>query len=135
MMKKSKVFLIFLTFTLLLFAYACGEQKTENNPKMMAKKATSTAHPEEMGNQDCLDCHKDITPDAVKQWENSAHAFTGVKCQVCHGDEKNFQASPANETCRGCHSQQYDHNIVSDKTCSSCHVAHNFTIHKVRDYK
>jgi len=92
-------------------------------------------HPEEMGNQDCAECHVDVTPDVYKQWEESAHGFTGVKCQVCHGDEVNFVKSPANATCEGCHSMQIENNQAPQARCASCHISHNFTVHKVHDYK
>lgn len=92
-------------------------------------------HPEDMGNQDCLACHADVTPDVVEQWEQSAHGFTGVKCQVCHGDEVNFVKSPENATCEGCHAKQIDNNQASQARCASCHISHNFTVHKVHQYK
>ena len=93
-------------------------------------------HPEDMGNQDCIDCHKDVTPDIVKQWNESAHGFVGVKCQVCHGDESNFQKVPSDETCRGCHAEQFENrNAKPNLTCSTCHTAHHFNVHKVKQYK
>lgn len=95
----------------------------------------ASEHPEEMGSQDCTECHMDVTPDIYKQWEQSAHGFTGVKCQVCHGDEVNFVKSPDNATCEGCHSKQVDSNQAPEARCASCHISHNFTVHKVHDYK
>lgn len=92
-------------------------------------------HPEEMGNKDCIECHAEVTPDVYMQWEQSAHGFTGVKCQVCHGDEVNFVKSPNNATCEGCHSKQIDNNQAPQARCASCHIAHNFTVHKAHDYK
>ncbi len=92
-------------------------------------------HPEDMGNKDCLECHAEVTPDVYKQWEESAHGFTGVKCQVCHGDEANFVKSPDNATCEGCHSKQIDNNMAPQARCASCHISHNFTVHKAHDYK
>jgi hypothetical protein len=92
-------------------------------------------HPEKMGSKDCLECHMDVTPEIYKQWEQSAHGFTGVKCGVCHGDESNFVKSPLNATCEGCHSKQVEFSQAPQARCSSCHIAHNFTVHKVHDYK
>jgi hypothetical protein len=117
----KKIILSVLMLTLVAFATA------------YAKGAD--VHPEDMGNQDCLQCHQDVTPDIVKQWEQSAHGFTGVKCQVCHGDEDNFVVTPQNNTCEGCHSQQVEMNQAPQAKCASCHISHNFTVHNVHNYK
>ena len=37
--------------------------------------------------QDCLMCHKNLTPGAVADWEASKHAEKGVTCNVCHGEQ------------------------------------------------
>lgn len=34
---------------------------------------------------DCLPCHRQKTPAAVRQWEASAHAKAGIGCATCHG--------------------------------------------------
>jgi len=119
-MVSSKKILITL-MVLVLAAFTCAY--------------AGSKHPEEMGSQDCAECHMDVTPDIYKQWEESAHGFTGVKCQVCHGDEANFVKSPENATCEGCHSAQIENNMAPQARCASCHIAHNFTIHKAHDYK
>ena len=92
-------------------------------------------HPEEIGNADCVDCHNEISPEIVKQWEESAHGFTGVKCGVCHGDEFNFKKKPENTICRGCHAEQVENNIMAEKPCSTCHPTHSFNVHKQKFYK
>ena len=97
--------------------------------------ANANTHPEKMGKTKCIDCHKDTTPDVVKQWENSAHGFTGVGCGICHGDEKNFAAKPTKEACRSCHASSVDNNFKKEITCYTCHPAHYFNIHKISDYK
>lgn len=119
MAKKVIVFVMMLT--LIAFAAANAKGKTKG-------------HPEKMGSQDCLECHVDVTPELTAQWEQSAHGFTGVKCQVCHGDEKNFRKTPLNETCQGCHSHQVDNNTSPKTACATCHKAHNFAAHKAKDY-
>lgn len=95
-----------------------------------AKGSKVKGHPEKMGDTDCLTCHQDVTPDLVAQWELSAHSFTGVKCQVCHGDEKNFKKVPETLTCVGCHDHQAEVNAAPKTACASCHKAHTFTVHK-----
>lgn len=102
---------------------------------LIALNGLADQHPEDMGNSTCISCHKDVTPDVVKQWEESAHGLIDVECGVCHGDANNFKAKPTNETCLGCHSTQVENNMAKDRACSSCHIAHNFTIHKVHQYK
>ena len=35
----------------------------------------------------CVECHRDVTPRAVDDWELSKHSGEGVGCDVCHGEE------------------------------------------------
>ncbi len=118
MAKKVMVFVIMMMLLAFAGAYAKGK----------------SVHPEKMGSQDCMECHADVTPEIAQQWEHSAHGFVGVKCQVCHGDEKNFVKTPTNDTCQGCHALQVDNNTSPATSCATCHKAHNFTIHKAHDY-
>jgi hypothetical protein len=134
-MKKSLLVLFVFVAIVSLSMIGCTT-KTEKSTIAKTKiEKMENGHPGSMENLDCLECHKDLTTEVTKQWEQSAHGFTGVKCQVCHGDEANFQAKPSNETCRGCHSDQFEKNVAKDLSCSTCHIAHNFTIHKVQQYR
>lgn len=64
---------------------------------------------------DCVDCHRKLTPGAVADWEASKHA-TATKdratCATCHGkahtgkDDAKLAKMPTAETCGGCHDQQ-----------------------------
>ena len=36
--------------------------------------------------QDCVQCHKDVTPNIVTDWQLSKHSQNEVGCSVCHGD-------------------------------------------------
>jgi hypothetical protein len=62
----------------------------------------------------CADCHRDVTPLAVQDWELSKHAGEGVGCAVCHGDEhtgtddSHLASGPTAETCSGCHDEQFE---------------------------
>jgi len=62
----------------------------------------------------CLDCHKQVTPGIVADWQKSKHAAVGVKCYVCHlahdddpagRDHFGYRVTP----------------IVSPKYCEGCH--------------
>ncbi|WP_022851435.1 cytochrome c3 family protein [Limisalsivibrio acetivorans] len=103
---------------------------------LMAFAVYADKHPEGIDNSmDCAECHQDVTPDVVQEWNQSAHGYTGVKCGVCHGDVANFRKSPGNEVCQGCHAKQVENNAMAEKKCSSCHPVHNYTVHKQNDYK
>jgi len=60
----------------------------------------------------CVDCHRDMSPKLVGDWEKSRHGEVGVGCSVCHGsdhtsaDDVKEVALPTPETCAQCHSQQ-----------------------------
>jgi uncharacterized CHY-type Zn-finger protein len=62
--------------------------------------------------QDCLMCHKSLTPGAVADWQASKHAANGVGCAVCHGEQHANEGEGAKtvtaETCAGCHKQRFD---------------------------
>jgi len=60
----------------------------------------------------CVDCHQQITPNIVTDWELSKHGRGGIDCSVCHGDlhtsvedVQNVQL-PTPETCAACHDAQ-----------------------------
>lgn len=128
---KLSIFIFFSIFFIYITACSIKQGATESPAKALevAKK-----HPP-MEGLDCGTCHQNVTEDLVKQWQQSAHGFTGVKCQVCHGDEANFSPKPANEVCRGCHSDQFENSVAKGTACSTCHIAHNFNIHKIQQYK
>ena len=43
----------------------------------------------------CVDCHKRVTPAAVTDWQISKHAAGGVTCETCHGGEHTTAADAA----------------------------------------
>jgi len=64
--------------------------------------------------QECLNCHKDVTPNIVSDWQLSKHSQNDVDCSVCHGDKHkdpydvtNAQI-PTPETCANCHEQKVE---------------------------
>ena len=38
--------------------------------------------------QACVDCHKELSPSFVKEWDISTHAKNGIDCFSCHKAEK-----------------------------------------------
>jgi hypothetical protein len=62
--------------------------------------------------QDCVACHRTVTPNIVSDWELSNHKQAGVECAVCHGDEHrsahdvNKVKIPTPDTCATCHEAQ-----------------------------
>ena len=61
---------------------------------------------------DCVDCHRDITPRIVTDWEISAHAEQGFACDTCHGTAHTDGGDvakvefPTPDTCAQCHDKQ-----------------------------
>jgi len=64
--------------------------------------------------QQCVECHKKVTPNLVSDWQLSKHSQNGVDCAVCHGDgHKSTQdvtkaKIPTPETCATCHETQVE---------------------------
>ncbi len=60
----------------------------------------------------CVECHTQITPGAVTDWELSKHYTNDVTCDVCHGDSHQsaddvaLAEIPTPETCANCHEDQ-----------------------------
>jgi len=63
---------------------------------------------------DCVECHKAVTPDIVGDWQLSGHSKNGVGCMACHGDKhKSFSDAssavmPLPQTCAQCHKEQFE---------------------------
>ncbi len=64
--------------------------------------------------QQCVECHKKVTPNIVSDWQLSKHSQNGIDCAVCHGDEHTSAADVANvriptpDTCATCHDLQVE---------------------------
>ncbi len=62
--------------------------------------------------QECLECHKEITPNIVSDWQVSKHSENSVSCSVCHGDghmtaeDVDKVELPTPDTCADCHEDQ-----------------------------
>jgi len=62
----------------------------------------------------CVDCHKETTPNIVKDWQFSKHSENEVGCAACHGEEHQTAGDAANVTiptpavCADCHDTQVE---------------------------
>jgi hypothetical protein len=57
--------------------------------------------------EECIPCHREKTPAAVRQWEGSAHARAKVGCEKCHGSDHDKivkgEAKVDMKVCGPCH--------------------------------
>ena len=64
--------------------------------------------------EDCVSCHKKVTPNIVSDWEISVHSENEVECISCHGDGHTTAEDfadvdiPTAETCNTCHEDQFN---------------------------
>jgi hydroxylamine dehydrogenase len=64
--------------------------------------------------QVCVDCHKEVTPKVVSDWQLSKHSQNEVNCSVCHGDRHTSAQDvakvkiPTPNTCASCHETQVE---------------------------
>ena len=64
--------------------------------------------------QECVKCHKEITPNIVSDWQLSKHSQNEVNCSNCHGDGHSSAEDVANvqiptpETCSECHEERVE---------------------------
>jgi hypothetical protein len=62
--------------------------------------------------QECVSCHKEVTPNIVSDWQLSEHSRNDVTCSTCHGDQHKSARDvrkvqiPTLETCAECHETQ-----------------------------
>lgn len=62
--------------------------------------------------QECVTCHKKVTPNIVSDWQLSKHSQEDVDCSVCHGDlhKDSYDVDkvqiPTPDTCAECHDEQ-----------------------------
>ena len=63
---------------------------------------------------DCVECHRQETPNIVADWQASEHSKVGTSCDVCHGDEHSSIEDvvevdiPTPETCAACHPERVE---------------------------
>ncbi len=67
--------------------------------------------------QVCVDCHKNITPRIVSDWQLSKHSKNEIACAQCHGDAHTTAEDVAKAK------------IPTPDTCATCHEA------RVKQYK
>jgi hydroxylamine dehydrogenase len=62
--------------------------------------------------QQCVECHKKITPNIVSDWQLSKHSQNDVDCSVCHGEDHKAANDytvariPTPDTCAQCHEEK-----------------------------
>ena len=62
----------------------------------------------------CISCHKKVSPGQVKDWSASAHAANDITCDVCHGDAHTSDKDvakvvlPDEHKCAECHEEQFN---------------------------
>lgn len=64
------------------------------------------------GAQDCVECHKKLSPRAVSDWQISKHGKNGIGCTSCHGGKHVSSTDVANvrmptvDVCGTCHAER-----------------------------
>ncbi len=64
--------------------------------------------------QECVECHKEVTPNIVGDWQLSKHSQNEINCSVCHGDAHKDPYDvakvqiPTPETCANCHDERVE---------------------------
>ncbi|MGQ9569587.1 MAG: multiheme c-type cytochrome [Thermodesulfovibrionales bacterium] len=64
--------------------------------------------------ENCIMCHRGVTPGIVKDWVLSKHSKIAVTCSVCHGTKHtgphntNLAQMPDENLCGACHKKQFD---------------------------
>jgi hypothetical protein len=62
---------------------------------------------------DCVECHRTVTPGVVGDWQTSLHFESDISCASCHGsghtsaDDVDKVSLPTAQTCAECHETQF----------------------------
>lgn len=66
---------------------------------------------------ECVECHKQETPGAVAQWQQSAHFGAKVGCVACHGSDHESivqgKAPVYADVCAKCHQKAFAEHSAS----------------------
>jgi len=64
--------------------------------------------------QECVECHKEVTPNIVGDWQLSKHSQNEINCSICHGDAHKDPYDvakvqiPTPDTCANCHDERVE---------------------------
>jgi len=64
--------------------------------------------------QKCVECHKEVTPYIVSDWQSSKHSENEISCSVCHSERHKDPYDvakaqiPTPETCADCHEERVE---------------------------
>jgi len=63
----------------------------------------------EFTGEQCLTCHKSVTPGIVNDWQKSRHSQVSEKvfCNDCHGNDHEQLHMPTPDVCSRCHAKQH----------------------------
>ena len=79
------------------------------------------------GPQSCAGCHRARQPGVLAQWDTSAHAASGVRCEDCHGgDHDQILADKGrvpSARCAQCHEKQ-THEFMNSAHAHAASAAH-----------
>jgi uncharacterized CHY-type Zn-finger protein len=62
----------------------------------------------------CIECHANLSPNIVSEWQKSKHRKSEVLCSVCHGDQHESEQDVAKAViprigvCKICHETEDD---------------------------
>jgi len=122
---KSKIIRIIPLLSILAFVLIITHQLVAENQEKPAK------HEKVDFSISCVECHEEVTPQAVKDWKSSKHGLMNFGCYMCHGDGiEEFEARPTTDRCISCHSaQEVDWSKTPANNCFDCHKGHTLKFH------
>jgi len=122
-LKLGVLALIVIAFSVILFS--CAPPITDE--KVSVPALVHPGLPSDMG---CVDCHMDVTPTIVNQWQNSGHGKLNYGCYMCHGDGVvKFTPKPSDDGCSSCHSGSAAHiEKYNHMSCFDCHNGHSLIV-------
>jgi len=92
---------------IVLVLFICGSLSASSNLYAQGSRISKEG-------KACVECHKELSPSFVKEWQLSSHAMKGVDCYTCHKADKSDPDA-------------MDHNgftiaiLVTPKDCGRCH--------------
>lgn len=114
-----KIYYLVVAFVFMLTTVSC--QNNSSSSSTGSRTNTNRSVSISTKSKVCYECHNNLSPGIVKQWENSSHAEKGVGCYECHSANK--QGGKSNRPDAFFHMETANIvTIVTPKDCGSCHA-------------
>ncbi|NOY08907.1 MAG: hypothetical protein GXP33_08700 [Spirochaetes bacterium] len=119
-MRRREIIIICVSLLVIIgginILWAEGAEEVPMSRKASGLTAQTAYKVSSSESKTCIECHQNVTPGIVADWQESKHVQAGVSCFECHKAKKSDMDSEL-------HNGFTISPIVSPKDCAACHPA------------